>query len=105
MKGDGEEIEKAIQEGMQVKQWEKLLSSEQLRGFSCVLTSLPILAANFLLPSEILSQKHRNDLVIKHICLNHTIVSSPNLYAFVNLLPCLGLREEADCGYLCEGCK
>ena len=77
--GDGEEIEKAIQEGMQVKQWEKLLRSEQLRGFSCVLTSLPILAANFLLPSEILSQKHRNDLVIKHICLNHTIVSSPNL--------------------------
>lgn len=55
-----------------------------------VLTSLPIPAANFLLPSEILSQKHRTDLVIKHICLNHTIVSSPNLYAFVNLLPCWG---------------
>ena len=32
--GDGEKIEKAIQEGMQVKQWEKLRSSEQLKGFS-----------------------------------------------------------------------
>ena len=54
------------------------------------LTSLPILAVNFLLLSEILSQKHRKDPVITHVCLNHTNVSSPNLCAFVNLLPCWG---------------